>query len=135
MPENTREQRIVIASRRFHLLKFRAALDNYQHPRNIAYGELELYLPAPPVFPSPTYVLRRGDLFANPTRSNYIIDDGDSVLITYVSGWSGDGLRIFLAPFPVNGDLRPDTGRPVDMSNWMIGPRRTYHLKVEKSSQ
>jgi hypothetical protein len=45
------------------------------------------------------------------------------------------GERIFLAPFPVNGGLRPDTGRPVDMSNWMIGPRRTYHLKVEKSSQ
>lgn len=69
-----------------------------------------------------------------PVKAVYIMDFGDRVLPYYVTGWqtAEDGLidRVFLGAFPVNGKIRPDNGRPADYSNWKLGPRKAYHLKV-----
>lgn len=64
----------------------------------------------------------------------YLIDDGATVFVYYVAGWShGDSITpriLMLHPFPLSVGTRPDNGRPIDMSTWMLGPRRAYHLKV-----
>lgn len=69
----------------------------------------------------------------------FLLDDGRTVRALYVAGWSGAEDRLFLRPMPVgiNDDgtprLRADNGRPVDYSTWMLGPRRTYHLKITEA--
>lgn len=67
-------------------------------------------------------------------QSNYLIDDGRTVEVFYVTGWSPGADTIFLQPFPTNyenGERRLTSyGEPVSFEGWHLGPRRTYHLKV-----
>ena len=62
------------------------------------------------------------------------IDDGSAVVPHYVGGWNKKFTRVFLYPFPVNPDgrRRHDNGRVIDYSTWAIGPRRSYHVKVQR---
>ena len=111
------------------------ALDNYEPPRrfDVAYviemtandpsnksGRLRYILD-----------LSMGGAFKDATSSLYILDFGGRVLPLWVSGWNSAGERIFLEEFPLSGG-RADDGRLIDMSGWMLGPRRTYHLKARK---
>lgn len=123
-----------------------AALDNYEPTRDYAQGELYAYL---------LHGTREGErgLVLIPehgmkdTRSSlYLIDDGRTVEPMYVSGWkdSDDADEalpqyVLLKPFPTNYDAdgerryrADDQTRPVDFGSWMLGSRRTYHLKVSE---
>lgn len=64
---------------------------------------------------------------------SFVLDDGDVATPYYVSGWQPLDLTMFLQPFPTNPDkrTRPD-GRPIEYSTWVLGPRKTYHLKISK---
>lgn len=85
-----------------------------------------------------THVLGR---LKDANRAIYLMDDGRTVTPWYVAGWGGEGLAegsIILHPFPTNYNadgtprLRADDGRPVDFSNWQLGPRRAYHVKLSE---
>lgn len=63
----------------------------------------------------------------------YVIDDGNVALPYYAAGSGASGDRVFLHPYPTNPGgvrTRPDTGDPADFSGWILGPRKTYHLKI-----
>lgn len=106
---------------------YRAPLDNHSITRNFAGGHLHFYAAEGDM--AETITLHQSGQFKDAEQANYLIDDGATVRPFYVSGWSREGL-IYLQPFPVNGAIRPDNGRPADFSTWALGPRRTYHLKV-----
>lgn len=68
-------------------------------------------------------------------KALYLVDDGKTVVPHYVSGWNfeKDGDPMWLDAFPTNpdGETRADNGRVIDYSDWMMGPKKAYHLKVE----
>lgn len=81
----------------------------------------------------------------NAIKSIALFDDGTSVAPYYCKGWNpyetdlqrtgeyhfgATGPYVLWDVFPLSQGIRPDNGRPVDMSNWMLGPRRAYHFKV-----
>lgn len=58
----------------------------------------------------------------------FLLDDGETVLPLFVSGWPANILSVNLSPFPTTqpgSDTNPD-------SNWALGPRVAYHLKVHE---
>lgn len=131
---------------------FSTVIDNYEPAREWVHGKIETWegtrddgservtLVLDLTSPTPKPALK------DPHKANYIVDDGYTVRVWYVSGYSPRKDRIFLEQFPVNHRwvesvdggtgrwepiLRTDNQRPVDFSLWMLGPRHTYHLKVK----
>lgn len=68
-------------------------------------------------------------------KAIYLIDDGDTVTVHYVGSFHPTDGAVNLRPFPVNPggtQQRPDGRGPIDYSLWFHGPRRAYHLKIQK---
>lgn len=67
-------------------------------------------------------------------KALYLLDFGTRVEIRYVTGWNETNSCLYLQPFPLSVGTRPDNGRPIDMSGWMLGPRVTFHLKLKEDN-
>lgn len=116
--------------------RYAVALDNYTPTRKFGAGTGDLYAPDTAWNgQSETIILHDVDNFGDFEHTSFIIDDGESVRVFYLSGWNGSGTMVYLSPFPTNGAIRPDNGRPVDFSQWALGPRKTFHLKVTWQSE
>lgn len=69
-------------------------------------------------------------------KAIYIMDDGVTARPFYVAGYKKPEHFAILHSFPTNfkadgtPKVRARDGRPVDYSNWMLGPSRAYHLKI-----
>lgn len=125
------------------VIEWQCAMDNYEPvPRRIAHGVAVAYvhrnlnykglwIPAGPI--------RGSDL----EKSVIVTDDGKSVTPWWAGGYhrhpsstysdqeNQDGFPyVLFHEFPLSQGIRPGTGRPADMSSWMLGPRKFYHLKV-----
>lgn len=114
---------------------FSTATDNYEPvPRNVAYGRGWEYGMIDAGRGS-GIVLEDVSELKDARDAIYLIDDGLTVRPFYVAAWHPEGTHVILHPFPTvfddNGDrkVRPDGGL-VSFDTWMLGPRRTYHLKV-----
>jgi hypothetical protein len=108
--------------------------DNHPTPRGYASGEADVYAADVDGTRPETITLLGADALRDAHRAVYLVDDGATVRPFYVAGWSPDGATIHLHPMPTaDGRIRPDNGRPVDFSSWVLGPRRAYHLKVTAS--
>jgi hypothetical protein len=90
-----------------------------------------------------TVVITTTNTIKDMHRAVYLLDDGTSVRPHYVAGWASASSRseittqadrVYLHPFPLSGGTRPDSGQPIDMSGWALGPRRCYHVKIRKES-
>jgi len=130
------------ADRNPRFVSYTVALDNHDPARNIAQGRLVEYDEPGETSGQPRY-MRAAD-GGIPAGSILIIDDG----LTARPYWGGGGNagepaplypegsapRELLYPFPVNpeGKARPDNGRVIDYTGWMLGPRRAYHLKITR---
>lgn len=116
-------------------LRFRCALDNYEPPRRYGSGTLQEW-----TAPDGEITYRITDPMARKEghTSLYLMDDGKTVRPYYVAGWSQKSGMITLHPMPTDyhpdgaRKIRPDNGRPVDMSGWMLGPRTFLHLKIRE---
>jgi hypothetical protein len=75
------------------------------------------------------------DLFKDAFKALYLLDDGSTVTPYYVAGYNPVARPgvVFLQTFPVNGGIREDNGRPANFDTWMLGPARTYHLKITRT--
>lgn len=115
--------------------------DNYDPPREGYTVTAEVYAPES-WRPEPVIGLDVTDV-KDAHRAVYLIDDGDTVRPHYVGGWAAASKDseittqrdvVWLYPFPTNPDgrKRPDNGRVVDYSTWALGPRRCYHVKVQR---
>ena len=103
---------------------FTAAEDNHEPTRGYLHGTLET------ACCGLSDVLSFYEIPKEARKAIYVLDFGNRVEVRYVTGWNhGD---IFLQPFPLSQGTRPDNGRPVDMSGWMLGPRRAFHLKLKE---
>lgn len=112
-------------------------LDNHEPPRATASGTLWTYV---------TNTFEHGIVIDDHTvlrdarSSMFAVDDGRDVRPYFVAGSGGlEGqTHMMLHRFPTNVHddgtprLRVDDHRPVDYSNWALGPRRCYHLKVRR---
>lgn len=107
---------------------FKALADNYNVPRGHLYGTLL----TGQGFDKKSDILRFEAAPKDAHTAIYVLDFGTHVGVRYVAGWNNVMQEIFLQSFPVNGGTRPDNGRPVDMSGWMLGPRRAFHLKLRE---
>lgn len=114
--------------------QFRAAMDNYEPaPRRTSNGVLQVWLNADGTLHGYDLIGWGDERDAH--QAVYLIDDGRSVGVFYVAGYSQERDRITLHPFPTGVDadgspkMAPD-GRPVDFASWLLGPRRAYHLKI-----
>lgn len=110
---------------------FRAAVDNYEPTRNQIFGRLATQLG-----PDKKSDVLSFDSMAWPKDAHkalYVLDFGTHVEVRYVTGWNETSGCIFLQLFPLSVGTWQSDGRPVDMSGWMLGPRRTYHLKLKEA--
>ena len=115
--------------------RYTTAMDNHEPTRAYAHGTLDAF-----IWPDTgqlSYRLPGGlDDFKEASRAVFLIDDGRTVLPLYATGWNPATGIVFLGLFPVNVNaegtpkVREDNGRPVDYGDWMLGPRRAYHLKI-----
>lgn len=126
------------------VVSFRFAGDNHEPTRDVGHGYGVRYTrddgyEAMWIAADAEHALSLAEL----RKSNVIVDDGQSVTVMYLAGYRGEldadnpaaaiGVNYPYAlfhAFPLSRGTRPDNGRPVDMSNWMLGPRKSYHLKV-----
>jgi hypothetical protein len=132
--------------RPFNTFRWSTPLDNYEPmPRDTAYGEAHHFAADADGGRGETIrlVLRDTGLPASKAfKAAYLLDDGRTVSAWYVSGWNPrDGEeQVHLQRFPVNVNpdgsprLRGDRPEPVDFSNWALGPRLTFHIKVQDYS-
>lgn len=108
------------------------AADNHEPTRNFYSITAEVYA----LMPDTSWqcvVITTTDEIKDFHRATYLIDDGEVVVPHYVGGWNKKFTRVFLYPFPVNPDGRTrDNGRVNDYSTWALGPRRSYHVKVQR---
>lgn len=116
-------------------LTFTFAKDNHEPPRDYGNGKAEVW--RTPEGIERIRILRADETFTYSTRSLYLIDDGSSVVPHYVAGWSlklEELGNLLIEPMPTNPDgrQRADNGRVIDFSNWMLGPKRAYHLKIKR---
>lgn len=118
--------------------RWSAALTNHEPvSRDWATGNLFRYDAIDDVR-GPGIILEDASALKDATHATYLIDDGRTVDVYYVAGWGPTDApgTLFLQPFPTNYSadgtprIRANDGRPVDFSNWQLGPRRAYHLKV-----
>lgn len=115
-------------------LTYMAALDNFTPSRRGAYGLIHRYSNDRV---TGAYVLEGRSQFKDATDAAFLIDDGRTVQPVYVAGWNPNSDDLVLHPFPTNftpdGEpvMRADRDEQVDYFGWSLGPRRTYHLKVQ----
>ena len=113
------------------VMSWATALDNHEPPRAFAYGYAVSYLHNGD---TPALILWDDGALKDPERCNYAVDDGHTVRIMYVAGWGPTYDRVYLHAFPTNPDGRTATvhgqERVIDFDTWMLGPRKTYHVKV-----
>lgn len=129
------------------VIRYNVAMDNYELPRLIITGYAVrysvhvhgtvygIYMPCDDA---------NGIPLGNALNANALFDSGQDVSAYYCAGWNpydserardpalhfgSTGPSVLWHPFPLSAGTRPD-GRPVDMSSWMLGPRKTYHFKV-----
>lgn len=114
--------------------RYSTDLDNYVPARDWAADKLEWTTDA---HGRPTAILHGIDKLPDATKSLYLLDDGRTARIMYVSGWAKadhatQANQLWLQDIPVNpdGETRPDNGERIQYSTWRLGPRRTYHLKL-----
>jgi hypothetical protein len=111
--------------------KFIAAADNYEPcPRNYLRGTLT----TSQGYDSRSAIVTFENAPDDARKAVYILDFGNRVEVQYVSGWAMNGSAIYLQPFPLSKGTLWD-GRPIDMSGWMIGPRRAFHLKLKEAAE
>jgi hypothetical protein len=109
------------------------ALDSHEPPRATWWGTIYRYTNA---HGEPAVEIRDVEVeFKDAYKAFYLIDDGETVVPHYVAGYNPTDRpgSVFLHPFPTNpgGERkRADRDEPVDYSNWHLGPRRAYHIKV-----
>lgn len=111
---------------------YRVFLDNYDPPREFVTGKgaaYDLTKENPPVGKGVVLFDITGLNFAN--QAIFLLDDGEHVDPFYVAAYKSSQTYVILHRFPLDGGVRPDTGQPVSMAGWALGPRRAYHLKVE----
>jgi hypothetical protein len=112
------------------------ALDNYEPTRNYGHGRGWEY-DRVDNNRGPGIILDTTGTTLGPNMVA-LVDDGLSVRPFYVAGWLTT--ELYFHPFPTNVDsagtpiLRADDGRPVDYSNWMVGPSKVFHLKISFES-
>lgn len=106
---------------------YRAALDNHTPARREARGELFTY--TKPTTTNGILLLDRSQ-FRDNEQAIFLIDNGSDVKPYHSASWHPDHEHLVLHQFPLSQGIRPDNGRPIDMRNWMLGPRRCYHLKI-----
>lgn len=120
-------------------LRATAAIDRYEPPRshaNVMIEEIH-WPPSDDGFTGAELVIIGGlSAFRLARKAVWIIDDGQTVrpyyTVMYHETEDTVGLKSFPTHFRADGsrEIRPDNGREVDMSGWMIGPATAYHLKV-----
>jgi hypothetical protein len=132
--------------RRPRSLRWSTALDNHEPTRSFASGTATEY--DTPSDPNTRGIRIEDGLeeLKDLTNANLIVDDGKSARPYYCAGFhdgrpsplypDGHAAYVLFHPFPVNPDgrTRPDNGRMIEYGTWMLGPRRTYHLKIEAAS-
>lgn len=59
----------------------------------------------------------------------FLLDDGESVLPLFISGWGASMLRVNLSPFPTS---QPTSRATTEDLGWALGPRTAYHLRVHE---
>jgi hypothetical protein len=111
------------------------AADNHEPTRNFYQITGEVYAPMPGTWERCVVITTTDDI-TDMIRSNYLLDDGATVVPHYVGGWNQTFTRVFLYPFPVNPDQRrrTDNGQVIDYSTFALGPRRCYHVKIRRTS-
>jgi hypothetical protein len=119
-----------------HRLRWTTVLDNHEPPRDTAHGNLYTYNRTDRA--GEGIVIEDASDMREPHKCSFIIDDGRTVKVFYVASWNPDTHDLILHRLPVNFEedgspiLRADDQRPVDYSDWVLGPRRCYHLKVRE---
>jgi hypothetical protein len=119
-----------------HELRWNTQLDNHEPPRSWASGSLWTYTREDRG--GEGIVIADVSELKDAHQATYIIDDGRTVKVFYVAAWHPEMRHVILHRLPTNFNedgtpiLRADDKRPVDYSNWMLGPRRSYHLKVRE---
>lgn len=108
---------------------YRALLDNYDPPRTDTIG-LGWRYDMTPLGRGKGIVLNDGSDFRDADDGVWLLDDGKSVDVYYTAGWHPRHRYLIIHPFPLSVGTRPDNGRDIDMSGWLLGPRRAFHLKV-----
>lgn len=105
--------------------------DNYEVPRSHYYVTGTVHA-GDENRPEETVIID-GNGIRDAYKAVYLLDDGLTVRAHYVAGWQPNTGKVYLHPFPVNPDgrTRPD-GRVIDYSTWALGPRRCYHVKVQR---
>lgn len=73
------------------------------------------------------------DKVENGSPPIFLLDDGETIIPLYVTGWKSDTREIYLRPIPTNpnGDKLDHRGEPIDYGTWKLGPRVAYHLKLQ----
>jgi hypothetical protein len=129
-------------------VRYAAAMDNYEPvPRRTECERLVEYDEPGESSGQPRYmraVPPAGHGTAIPPGSIFIIDDGKTARPYYGGGLNPGtpsplypGGRVpteMLCPFPVNpdGKTRPDGKGLIDFTNWLLGPRKAYLLKIAR---
>lgn len=141
-------------------INWNTVLDNYEPPREYAHGEADVWVvnDEPTIVLQGAFA--KLVLFHSPSQRKYVtdavylLDDGQTIIPWYVAGWHipgtsipgtsggaiGDPNRdeVILKRLPTNLHddgtpvLRADDQRPVNFDNWILGPRRAWHLKITK---
>jgi len=138
------------------VIHWRTALDNHEPTREYAGGHAVMYSGtlvrgdgSRAEYPTAGIYMPCDDASAlplgNAVKAIALFDDGQAVVPHYCAGWNpydtdqrrdgefrfgATGPYVLWHAFPLSRGARPDNGRPVDMSSWMLGPRRAYHFKV-----
>lgn len=76
-------------------------------------------------------ILEKAEDFRDAHQAVYLLDNGLGVAPYYVAAWHAEQGFVILHPFPLSIGRRTDNGEPIDASNWRLGPRRCYHLKIK----
>lgn len=115
-------------------VSYTVALDNYEPvPRAWESGRLVAWDDH-----DETRYYIRGDSAMVRGEFMVILDDGVTITPLWSGGHNagnpaplypeGSSPKVMLFPFPVNHVT--ESGKAADFSNWQLGPRRCYHLKV-----
>lgn len=116
-----------------------ATLDRYEPPRNYGHVMIEEmhWPPSDDGYVGAELTIINGlSTFRHARQAVWLVDGGRTVRPYYTVTYHETDDCVSLGSFPTHFSadgtrrIRPDNGRPVDMSNWMLGPRTAYHLKI-----
>lgn len=144
--ESTLENKFAIpAERNPAIISYAVSLDNYEPVRTVECGCLVTYDGLNEISGHKLIMLsdQRTDMVT--ANAVFIVDDGRQA-VPYWCGAAHSGNpaplypegcepHVILFPFPVNPrQVARLDGRIVDYSDWMLGPRKVYHLKINRWS-